>query len=229
MRMSLGIDSKHISLKRVPLVDPNSVDIFNLGENDMMFCRRNASRGLVTFTTHNQKEMSVYEETQLSIDGTIKIVEVYESVAEVIDDPMLRVVGIRDSEEVLVWEVRQKRAKEMLVTNKIFNRVDRSCLRWPFYAYASSEKEIVVTNMAKSNVGISIMMGFDAPENSYIHKLCFSNGCDLYILCHEHNNERHNRKVVIYKVDVGSDTTIEKSLNVSRTSTLPRLPGVMRV
>ena len=173
--------------------------------------------------------MSIYEETQLAIDGTIKIVEVHESMADLMDDPMLRVVGIRDSEEVLVWEVRQKRAKEMLVTNKIFNRVDRSCLRWPFYAYAASDREIVVTNMAKSKVGISIVMGFTAPEQSYIHKLCFSNGCDLYVLCHEHNNERHNRKVVIYKVDVGQDTTVEKSLNISRTSTLPRLPGVMRV
>ena len=59
--------------------------------------------------------------------------------------------------------------------------------------------------------------------------MCFSNGCDLYVLCHENNSERHNKKVVIYRVDVGMDTTVEKNLNYARASTIQKLPSVMRL
>ena len=41
-------------------------------------------------------------------------------------------------------------------------------------------------------------------EKDYIHKVCFSNCCDLYILTHE-----SNRKVAIYRIRVGFDTSIE--------------------
>ena len=72
------------------------------------------------------------------------------STADSFVDPVLRVTGIKDSEEVMIWEVRQKRAKERQVSTMVYNRVDRSCLRWPFYAYASNDHEIIVTNMATS-------------------------------------------------------------------------------
>ena len=109
-------------------------------------------------------------------------------------------IGIRDCEEVICWEVKDKCHGEK--TQKIFNRSDRSAFRWPYYAHTLNDDEIVI-NYFSRKIGIRLVMPFQNEEN-YIHKICFSNSCDLYVLAHE-----TGKKIVIYRICAGKDSSIE--------------------
>ena len=73
----------------------------------------------------------------------------------------LRMIGIRDKEEVLCWEVRTHGPKTM----SIFNRSDRVAFRFPFYAYAISDQQIVINYLCQDNIGIHYKMEFKDPND----------------------------------------------------------------
>ena len=68
-------------------------------------------------------------------------------------------IGIRDKEEVLCWEIRTTCHGPK--TLKIFNRSDRAAFRFPFYAYAMSDHEIVINYLSQKKVGIYYKMEFE--------------------------------------------------------------------
>ena len=119
-------------------------------------------------------------------------------------------IGIRDKEEVICWEIRTTCHGPK--TKKIFNRIDRAAFRFPFYAYTLNDQQIVINYMSQKDIGIHYKMEF-ADDQSYIHQLCFSNNCDLYVLAHE-----RDKKVVIYRIRVGLDLSIEVRQGLSRQS-----------
>ena len=75
-------------------------------------------------------------------------------------------IGIRDKEEVLCWEI--KKSCHGFKAQKIFNRSDRAAFRFPFYAYAMSDQEIVINYFSQKDVGIHLKIDFE-DEQSYIH------------------------------------------------------------
>lgn len=142
----------------------------------------------------------MFSETQFDLSGDIEIVEISQSTFFTAT-PRMRMIGIRDCEEVLCWEVWGTcHGRKSL---KSYNQIDRVAFRFPFYAYAMSDEEIVVNYLSQENVGIYFKMDF-VDELSYIHNMCFSNSCDLFVVAHERNNT-----VVIYRMAVGRDLSIE--------------------
>ena len=102
---------------------------------------------------------------------------------------------------------------------KLYNRQDRADFRWPFYAYCLSDDIIVINYLNEKDMSIYYRMPFYDRQNSYIHKVCFANSCDLYVFCHENNNIQADKKVVIYKIRVGVDCSIELREGMSRATT----------
>jgi hypothetical protein len=110
-------------------------------------------------------------------------------------------IGIRDREEFLCWEVESSCHGPK--TRKIFNRSDLSAFQWPYYAHALSERLIIINYLTEDNLSIFTQLELEE-ESDYIHKLCFSNSCDLFVLVHS-----SNKRVSIYRISVGRDTSIE--------------------
>lgn len=65
-------------------------------------------------------------------------------------------------------------------------------------------------------------MPFQNIKRSYIHQLCFSNSCDLYVLCHEDDGGGRgaSKSVTIYRLRPGLDISIESSTGLGRQSVL---------
>lgn len=61
----------------------------------------------------------------------------------------------------------------------------------------------MINYLTEKDLSILATMPFDN-ETDYIHKLCFSNSCDLFVLVHESNG-----LVCIYRINVGRETSIE--------------------
>ena len=109
---------------------------------------------------HHTKDPNVFSETQFETSGDIEIVEISESNTIISDEHrFLRMIGIRDKEEVLCWEI--KATCHGPKTYKIFNRSDRTAFRFPFYAYAINDQQIVINYMSQKNIGIHLKMDFE--------------------------------------------------------------------
>ena len=71
-------------------------------------------------------------------------------------------------------------------------------------------------------------MPFENSKRSYIHQLCFSNSCELYVLCHEDDDRddvtgrmsANSKRVTIYRLKPGLDISIETNTGLGRQSIL---------
>ena len=69
-------------------------------------------------------------------------------------------IAIRDREEIICWEIKTSCHGDK--TLKMFNRSDRSAFRWPYYAYAISDNEIVIKYLTKNKDAFYLKMPFAA-------------------------------------------------------------------
>lgn len=76
----------------------------------------------------------------------------------------------------------------------------------------------MVNYLHDTDKAIYFKMPFGNSQSSYIYKLCFANSCDLYVLCHENNDRQHDKKIVIHRLRVGMDCSIELREGMSRTT-----------
>ena len=146
-----------LSMRRIPVQDTTDISLFNFGENDLIFCKMDSERSSVMLTTLYTEDPSLFTKTQFNIEGNLEIMEISES--NTIDNPFLRMIGIRDREEVFCWEI--KVSANGPKTQKIFNRTDRSNFRWPYYAHVMSDHEIVIKYLNQQDKGIYYKMPFE--------------------------------------------------------------------
>ena len=95
-----------MTVDRIPVIDPIDISIFNYGQNDLVLCKREIDESSVTLTMQHTQDPSVFSESQFEVQGNVNIIEVSES--NNFDNPFLRMIGIRDCEEVICWEVKDK-------------------------------------------------------------------------------------------------------------------------
>lgn len=150
-------DENFLEINRIPIKDPMSVEIFNYGMNDLVFCKRDHDAGTVTLSTLHADDPSAFSETQFEIHGKAEIIEITEST--LIGNPFMRMIAIRDREEVLCWEI--KTSCHGIKTEKSYNRSDRSAFRWPYYAHALTDNEIIIKYLSNLKAGIHLKMPFD--------------------------------------------------------------------
>ena len=93
-----------LSMRRIPVLDTAGTSLFNFGENDLIFCKMDSERSTVMLTTLYTEDPSLFTKTQFDMEGNLEIIEIIES--NTIDNPFLRMIGIRDREEVFCWEIK---------------------------------------------------------------------------------------------------------------------------
>lgn len=123
-------------MNRLSVSSTKGISVYAFGQHDISVLQRNIGRAFMSLTMLSETNPSEFSETTFEISENVTVVEVYETPdSNMFKQPYLRVLAIRDNEEVLCYEVHRK-GKQHVKTTKIFNRSDRTDFRWPFYAYA---------------------------------------------------------------------------------------------
>jgi len=202
-------------LSRIAFEKTDGISLFNFGDHDLVFAKRDKASASVNLTMMSEESLSEFSSSTFEIDENVRIVEILESTEASFEYPFLRLLGIRDSEELLCWEVRHDDSPSMQVVStvkqlKVYSRADRSDFRWPFFAYALTNNTIVINYLPARDVSFFYQFPFDDIQTSYIHQLCFSKSCDLYVVCHENNDHQMaDRRVCIYRLRPGMDISVE--------------------
>ena len=154
-----------MELKRVPVLEATNISLLQLGREDLVFGRKDPK--LDTFhlsVNFDRKEQHIFSDTSLSVRGDVQLSDIFCDLS--LERPFLRVIGIRDDEEVFFWEVKDNYYGEK--TLKVYNRSDRTHFRWPYYAHARSDNQICVNYLSVPDVGFYIEMPFKKDETCYI-------------------------------------------------------------
>ena len=124
-------------------------------------------------------ESSKFIDLVIEFSGPLLNVEAFEY--EKNGQSFFRVMGIRESCEVLVWEVAEGQESERFeIFFRFMNSSMNSCLRWPYFAQVLNGDKIIVQALDKPFIYYTYNISKKLELEGRINKMCFSNQGNLY-------------------------------------------------
>ena len=149
-----------MKFERLKVSETEDIKIFPFGFQDIAVFKQLIGQSYSSITMMNEEAPSEFTEMNIKLRENTVLKDVFCSICNEntqCDQPYIRLLGIRDNEEVHCYEVHRKISEKSHVHSlTIANRGDRQDLRWPFFAHALSDSEIVINYMHDDYRHISI-------------------------------------------------------------------------